>query len=280
MKIIYFLALLSFQISLAQEITLSHNIGNNIRDQIQNFSCGVGGNDWARIFVLEDFGITGDFDITSVNIGIESTIAIPGPTISARIYQIDDNFPDSFSEAILLGSSELKVISYTSNTISTIEFVTPIHVSSDVERILVEIHQEFDGKVLFIGGTELTYDYSWYKIDTTACTNNPGVYLSNYDLNRLDLNYYITATGMHTLSNESFSEENIALYPNPAKNILVIEASSRFEPQNVSVLNISGQEVLNLKFKSELDISTLASGLYILKITGSKGTSFKKFIKD
>ena len=279
MKKIYLTLLLVTQLSFSQMVTLNHNIGNNIVDQIQNFSCGNGGNDWARVFKLEDFGILGDFEINSANIGIQSTIAIPGPMVVINIYGIDANFPDSFSEDDILGSSDPIVVGTLANIILPVTFSTPVNVPADLDKILVEVHQDFDGKVLFIGGTADTYDYSWYKIDSPACSNTPYIYKSNYDLNRPDLNYYITVTGTQTLDTEVFEENRITITPNPVVTTVSIDKLPKLEVYEIKIYNLNGQIVLTTNYKTELDLSQLSPGLFIMKVETKQGNEVKKIIK-
>ncbi|QQX75505.1 MULTISPECIES: T9SS type A sorting domain-containing protein [Aequorivita] len=279
MKKIYLIVALITQVSFSQVITLKHNIGNNIVDQIQNYSCGIGGNDWARVFELADFGIAGDFEIDIANVGIQSTIAIPGPSIIVKIYTIDEDFPASFSESNILGSSDPIVVGTLANVILPLTFSTPVIVPAGQDRILVEVHQEFDGKVLFLGGTSDTYDYSWYKIDSPACSNTPYVYKSNYDLNRPDLNYYITVSGTQTLSVENFNEDSITLTPNPVINTISIEKSPNLDITQITIFNINGQAVMKTHFNDSVDISHLPAGFYILILETEQGNLTKKIIK-
>ena len=64
------------------------------------------------------------------------------------IYKIDNNFPNSFSETDLIGSSQAKEVSPNINRNSQIiqvNFDTPIVVPAGVERILVEVKKGIVG---------------------------------------------------------------------------------------------------------------------------------------
>jgi hypothetical protein len=119
-KIILLLIIIISNISYAQNITLNHNIGSNIIDQNLNFTCSGGGINWARVFVLEDFGVTGEYTITSGSFAIEESNGALGDGITVNVYSIDQDFPISFDDATLLGSSNLiDIPSFTNNTILT-----------------------------------------------------------------------------------------------------------------------------------------------------------------
>ena len=82
-----------------------------------------------------------------------------------------------------------------------------------------------------------------------------------------------------TLSVDEFSLNSIKLYPNPANNTVYIKGLN--ETANIKVYSSFGNEVLSLESISnnKLDISTLASGMYIVKISTNKGQAIKKVIK-
>ncbi len=65
-------------------------------------------------------------------------------------------------------------------------------------------------------------------------------------------------------------ENNIKIYPNPANNELIVSMITGKIGQ-VSVVNISGQEVFNHTYNGEkisLDLQSLAPGIYLIKVNG------------
>jgi len=80
-------------------------------------------------------------------------------------------------------------------------------------------------------------------------------------------------TDVETIKSLSFS-----VFPNPAKDVLNIKSSS--EKIKIQIYNILGKLVLEKEVvTSELDIKSLKSGLYILKVTGNEMSGTVKFIK-
>ncbi len=82
---------------------------------------------------------------------------------------------------------------------------------------------------------------------------------------------------------DEISKENglIRVYPNPAKNNIVIETNDISDQVTLSVTNIHGQEILsqNIKgLKTEVQISNFTSGVYFVKIFSAKGISTGKFV--
>lgn len=92
-------------------------------------------------------------------------------------------------------------------------------------------------------------------------------------------NIMLTTTSQ--LANTTFNASNVKLYPIPAKDLLNIEAPSIVE--RVAIYNTLGQEVLNEVTNNELvsvNVSSLTSGIYVIKATIDGTVSSTKFIKE
>ena len=72
------------------------------------------------------------------------------------------------------------------------------------------------------------------------------------------------------------SKNNIKVYPNPAKNVVVVESDKIDEL--LQITDIYGREILTIKNKhmQELDVSQLASGVYFIKSEKSLPVKFVK----
>ena len=83
------------------------------------------------------------------------------------------------------------------------------------------------------------------------------------------------------LSSDSFTVSKFKLYPNPASNVINIEATA--DVQNISVYNLLGQEVMNRQTSGtsvSLDVSSLNAGVYVIKTMIDGNVSSTKFIKE
>ncbi|WP_397362870.1 T9SS type A sorting domain-containing protein [Olleya sp. R77988] len=85
-----------------------------------------------------------------------------------------------------------------------------------------------------------------------------------------------------TLSLSNFDSNSFVLYPNPASDILMIEAKQSIK--SVSIYDINGRLINsvsldNSKFKHQLNVSQLSLGLYFIEIESKSSKSVKKFIK-
>ncbi|AGC76325.1 putative secreted protein (Por secretion system target) [Nonlabens dokdonensis] len=92
-------------------------------------------------------------------------------------------------------------------------------------------------------------------------------------------NFTVVST---TASVEDIDANAFKLYPNPASdNILV--SSAEFNITEVAVMDMNGREVMKNSFQdthqASLEISSLSSGMYLLRITADQGTVIKKLTK-
>lgn len=101
-------------------------------------------------------------------------------------------------------------------------------------------------------------------------------------LNDVDVNQQVTIVeGDHpALSIAEFDTNNIDVYPNPVSNTLSIKGTP--VDAEVEVFSLNGKKHLSgvINANNYLDVSSLQSGLYLLKIKSEETTSFKKFIKN
>ena len=66
----------------------------------------------------------------------------------------------------------------------------------------------------------------------------------------------------------------VSVYPNPVVNTLNIS-----EEANVVILNITGQEIMNVVNTNSVNVSNLDAGVYFAQIQTQVGTSVEKFVK-
>ncbi|MDA6068518.1 T9SS type B sorting domain-containing protein [Flavobacterium sp. AC] len=185
--------------NLYSQTTLTHNIGNAV---IQNsmYSCSWGGICWARKFVLSDFGIKSNqnFIINTGEVGLFYSVNWD-TNLQFNIYAIDSNFPSSFSESNLIGSSQIVKLPMSSNNtqIITVNFENPIIVPAGTQEILVEVfqlHSTNSEAHAFVAGTAEDNDFSWFRSKKGGCPPY-NEYKTTLSLNRPDAKFYITVNG-------------------------------------------------------------------------------------
>ena len=122
-------------------------------------------------------------------------------------------------------------------------------------------------------GTTVQYvmssDAKIYYSDTQLFLDNDGTTVS-YNLSELRKAYFTTFDNTNGIDNQQ-----LAIYPNPAKDVLRIENIAN--NQEVTIYSINGAALKRVVVSgdSEINISELRPGMYIL----SAGNMFSKFIK-
>jgi hypothetical protein len=158
-------------------------------------------------------------------------------------------------------------------------FETRISNTNKVEFIFENINLPFD---------DANNDgYVAFKIKTKP-TLVLGDSFSNTASIYFDYNFPIVTNNATTtvavLGNQDFAFENyINLYPNPANNILNIDLKKAIAITSFNIYNTLGQLLLvipNAQQIRTIDVSSLKTGNYFLKVNSDKGSSNIKFIKQ
>ena len=158
-------------------------------------------------------------------------------------------------------------------------FVTNISAGNKVEFIFENINLPFDNAN--------NDGYVAFKIKTKS-TLVSGNTFSNTASIYFDYNFPIitntATTTIQTLANQDFEFASyFTIYPNPVKDVLKIDFKNSIEVQSINIYNTLGQLVLvipNAQNTNNVDVSSLKSGNYFIKINSDKGTSSSKFIKQ
>lgn len=164
-------------------------------------------------------------------------------------------------------------------TSSSHSYITKISASNKVEFIFENINLPFD---------DANNDgYIAFKIKTKptllvgdAFENEANIY---FDYNFPVLTNKAKST-FKTLESQDFEFSNyFTLYPNPANDVLNINATQAIEIKSLAIYDVLGQLVIavpNAKTVSNIDISKLRTGNYFIKVKSDKGSSSMKFIKN
>ena len=116
------------------------------------------------------------------------------------------------------------------------------------------------GEQIIVSGIDFTADPTYSKTEGTE-NFTPCVGVSTEEINSLDY---------------------VSVFPNPASNQVIIEGIE--DAQTIEILNINGEVVgaqiqTNSMDKIGVDISGLAAGIYVVKMTGKNANGIAKFVK-
>jgi hypothetical protein len=238
-------------------------------DAYTNINVGEWGTDWDSA-VITDVTIAGN-NVKKVNIGAFLGVDFTGNRINATDYThfhidiwtatatLDKSFNHKLSNHANQAPGETSAIEFSITNASNPSLPNPnpgTWISYDIPLSSFTI----------AGGGSLARD----AIGQYLISSNLGlVYIDN-------IYFYRAATA--SLEDNIF---NVSIYPNPASNRLHISASNPI--QNAEIYNVLGKKVMNVtinKTSESIDISNLASGVYMIKynVEGSTGTA--KFIKQ
>lgn len=101
---------------------------------------------------------------------------------------------------------------------------------------------------------------------------------SEWEISGRTTYYYSDVMGLNDLSNSDF----VTLYPNPVKNTLNIKLKDQIEAQ-ASLYDVNGRLILEQKLQAlntPLNIETLQSGMYVLKIVTQNSFATKRISKN
>jgi hypothetical protein len=130
----------------------------------------------------------------------------------------------------------------------------------------------------YINAIESINDYGVPKSESEMKTQEFVDLLNNggdvYAMDLLNVNNGFPVFSRYTSVVENHSQDNVSVYPNPAKDLIRIEFSDNSACQSVEIYSIDGRLVETFPETSQqttIDISGLNAGIYIMKVKISNG---------
>lgn len=134
---------------------------------------------------------------------------------------------------------------------------------------------------------------SWQAVGSVAATGNSNAVLnyeftdadildpvSYYRLKIIDNNGSFTYSGVVHISKAINTRESLALYPNPARDILHLQYNATTENTAVKIINALGVSVFAGNNTRKIDVAGFAAGIYFVSIQQGRNLFFSKFIKQ
>lgn len=249
-------------------------------------SCNVEGNAYSlenrasRSFFLNDFDIQNDFQIHKVSFAIQNVLFMPtdGFPVTVNIYTSQGAYPTG--ELTLIATQEVVVTEPDSHTID-LDLEALIPAGSEV---VMEIH--YDGEplnaTLWVGANGFTDDAPSY-IQSDAC----GIFEPTEigEIGGIDNSRFIMSLeGEDTvLGNvEVINSSKISIYPNPVNLNFNLKVDDSLKIIQSELFDLTGKKLISFGDKTtDLNISELPKGVYVLKIQTFNGKSFsQKLIKN
>ena len=159
-------------------------------------------------------------------------------------------------------------------------FVTRITETNKVEFIFEKINLPFD---------DATNDgYVAFKIKTlptlvvgNSFSNSASIY---FDYNFPIVTNTATTSVLQSLGTQDFEFSSyFSVYPNPVKAVLNVDFKKQIELSSISIFNTLGQQILvipNAQKTKQVDVSSLKTGNYFIKVISNKGSASGMFVKE
>ena len=120
-----------------------------------------------------------------------------------------------------------------------------------------------------VHGVDFTYTSGFIPFNNALYFSASYYSAFDYQLNRVVLS---------TVGVDEVNKVELSIYPNPATGKLFIKTGNT-QPNTTGIYDLSGRLLFTQPFKSELDISRMANGIYIIEVTGNGETARTRFIK-
>ena len=235
----------------------------------------LGPNDIRDLTIFSRRSIAGAADPVT---GLKSWGIVGGESIKGRYFIVLDSSIDAIVNQIqskgLVAASSIEKISFSENESGDIHY----YFSQETDGSYTPIKTTVESATVSLKDKPFLASYPAFLMQTSSesrITSDPYYYsLKPYDgiVESIELMGYSDSAvdiNLEILSIES-SEIKTKVFPNPTNSKIRIESNHPLK--NIQLFNMRGQE-LNAIINSttdagviELDISTLASGLYVLKI--------------
>ncbi|MFT7073939.1 T9SS type A sorting domain-containing protein [Patiriisocius sp. Uisw_017] len=280
MKKITFLALafigsIAFQAQ-AQEVVMTQN-----EDDVQvpgGVSCGGGDNAYYRAYDLSngDQPYSPQVLLVGAEFGVEN---IDGDDeLTVNIYQVS-SFPDGFDSTAtpdLLASASVTVGLDDVGTVVRVVFDNPPTVDQDA-IIAVQLNQGETGLNYFPAVTGGATADSYI---TSVVCDIVGTPVSYADIGFPDSHTILNLVVDMALGVNDVALSQVSIFPNPAQNVINVNVPGSIEIERVAMYDLLGKRANVSISNGQVNVSELASGVYLMKIETSVGTITEKVIKQ
>jgi uncharacterized protein YjdB len=88
----------------------------------------------------------------------------------------------------------------------------------------------------------------------------------------------ITITNQNVGINEANLKNQITVYPNPSGNFVTITTNNNLIIQQLQLFDITGKIIAQFNNQTEIDLTNIANGIYLLNIQTEKGNLVKQIV--
>ncbi|MGB3343313.1 MAG: T9SS type A sorting domain-containing protein [Aequorivita sp.] len=281
-KITFFALIMGFSLTVQSQVIVLTQSADPVSVTDGGVACWASGtgeyrdNSFLRSYKLADFGVIGDFQITSVQYGQGS--ADEGKEVHLNIYTADDDDLTSANLTLIAtqsrissASEDLTLISEDFNAVIPAGSIVAFELFAPDSGAGVPNSRYFPG---LNGAGESAPSYLMAPDCGVSVPTPVG------DVTGVPEFYVMNVVGEDLLSVGSNLADVISVYPIPAKDILNIKLPSSVDVQNASLVNVLGKTTGATYSNGQMNVSGLASGVYFLNIVTNLGTHTQKIVKQ
>ncbi|WP_165805934.1 T9SS type A sorting domain-containing protein [Marixanthomonas spongiae] len=232
-------------------------------------------NSFFRSYDLTDYGVTdGDFNISSLEFGQGS--ADDGKELFLNVYVADN---------IDLEVATLVFVDGVLHTASSADDLSLVTVPADItvpggSIVVFEVNAGDSGanagETYFPGnnGDGETAPSYLQAADCGVNVPTPVADVAGQE------SYVMNVVGEPVLSVGENALSQVSIYPNPASDVLNINAPASVEVTGVAIYDVLGKKSNVSMVNGQINVSGLANGVYILSLETSAGTLTEKIVKN
>lgn len=93
----------------------------------------------------------------------------------------------------------------------------------------------------------------------------------------------ISGNNLSNLNVNDFESDSLSLYPNPTKNVLNYSVPEELVIKSIVISDVTGKTIMSNSadfYSSQIDVSSLSSGIYFITFNTENKTLTKKFVKQ
>lgn len=160
-------------------------------------------------------------------------------------------------------------------------FTSSFEVQSDNESPLMSFAKDtlfvWSSPVIGSPGSYNQYLWSTGSVDSTTAINASGSY-SLTVFNEAGCLTSDTVFAVLILGQQNLESLSLKIYPNPTCDLLHVQPSNNELPQMLTLYDLAGNKVLEIEGVDELNVSSIAAGVYTLSIQLQVSTFLKRVI--
>ena len=271
-----------YSLSIKGQTTLTQSVDPSTIDTNGNPCGDVNNEDYEdnrfyRFYNLSNKGITGDFQISSVEYGQGK--ARDGKQIKLTIHTVDDE------DLTVANFTEIGSTTHTSSSANNGSLITvPLSLTIPAGSIIAfEVFAEknyvvgTDTREDFVPGYNTAGELKASYRESPECTVPDPRTTTFWGIPD---EYVMNVVGSEVLSVKDFESFELGITPNPASSFINIKLDQTNRVKNAELYDVMGKLVLQSYKTNTLDISRLKTGMYILKLNTYRGNAVRRIVKQ